>query len=217
MSWLSSAGHKLGSALNSPWVKGIGTAALGLTGVGLPAAIGIGGGLGALGGALRPGGGLKGALTQGGQGALLGAGGSLAGTAGRAALGAVGGGAKGAAGTVAGKAGGLIPHDADGSVNWLGGGGLLGQAAGGIKDTLMGNGGLNALGIAQGLNAANLGKQSTDYANKAFDLQNNSYQERAPLRALGLQGLTQPKAPNMAGIAATTGANPFAKRPLGVR
>lgn len=133
----------------------------------------------------------------------------------KGALGALGGGssAGGAAGA-ASAASGLIPHNAEGGIDW---GKLASGAAGGVGDFLTGNGGLNALGAAQGVNAAMLGKKSSDFANKAFDLQNDSYTQRAPLRALGMQRLTTPTAPNISGIQATTGANPFAPRPLGVR
>lgn len=200
-------GHAVGTALNNPVVKGLGMGALALSGVGLPAAIGIGGGLGALGGAIRPGGGLKGAITQGAQGAALGAGGSLAGSAGRAALGVLGDHGAAAAGGLPGviqKGASAIP-------------GMIGGLA---KDALGGGGlGSTLLGGAELLNAANLGRESSEYADKAFNLQNDSYQQRAPLRALGMQRLTNPAAPNVSGMQATTAANPFAPRTpaLGVR
>lgn len=206
---VTDVGHGIGSALNNPVVKGIGTAALAASGVGLPAAIALGAGTGALGGALRPGGGLKGAITQGGQGALLGATGSIGGTVGRAALGAAAGG-----GTPGGPLGG---GSAMGAIKGIAGnalGGLGSQALGAIT----GNGGLNALGLAQGVNAAMLSKQSTDFANRAMGDVQHSYDERAPLRALGLQGLTNPTAPNVGGIRKVAGTgNPFAPTPLGVR
>lgn len=85
-------------------------------------------------------------------------------------------------------------------------GGLLGKAG----DFVGGNGGLNALGIAQGVNAAQLGKQSTDYANQARDLSMSNWTQRAPLRAQGLAGLTSTAQPDLSSL--NVGGNPFAPK-----
>lgn len=79
----------------------------------------------------------------------------------------------------------------DGSPTGGGGGfvqgleGLLGKAGG----FLTGNGGLNALGVAQGVNAALQQKKAEDYAKNALGAVTQSYNERAPLRAQGIQSL----------------------------
>lgn len=69
----------------------------------------------------------------------------------------------------------------------------LGGIANKIGDLATSNAGLTALGVAQGVNAANLQKQSNQYAKDALGSVRQSYNERAPLRAQGLQGLTNPQ------------------------
>ena len=73
---------------------------------------------------------------------------------------------------------------------------LLGQAG----QFLTGNGGMNALGVAQGINAAQLQQKSNQYATNAMGDVNASYNERAPLRAQALGVLPSAIA-----------ANPFAR------
>ena len=46
-----------------------------------------------------------------------------------------------------------------------------------------------ALGVAEGVNAAELGKKATDFANTAATDANNAYAQNAPLRTQGLQAL----------------------------
>lgn len=57
------------------------------------------------------------------------------------------------------------------------------------------------LGAANLVNAAQLGKKSTDYANKAEQAVTGSYNERAPLRLAGVQGMLNPSAGNAAALA----------------
>lgn len=64
------------------------------------------------------------------------------------------------------------------------------------------------LGVAQIANAANLQRQSTDYATHAMDTVNQSYGERAPLRVAGIEGLLKPKTPDLSTLRRTPG-NPF--------
>ncbi len=74
------------------------------------------------------------------------------------------------------------------------------------------------LGAAGAINAANLQKQSTDYANKAYDTVNQSYATRAPLRVAGQAGMLNPvPSSNVTGLAQSIPGNPFTPRkPLGV-
>ena len=89
----------------------------------------------------------------------------------------------------------------DGNEGGLNIGGLLG----GVGDFVTGNNGLNALGIAQGINAANLQKQSTQYAKDAMGQVQGSYNERAPLRAQGIQGLLNPQTQDISELSAIRG------------
>lgn len=87
-----------------------------------------------------------------------------------------------------------------------------GSVLGAAGDFLTGNNGLNALGIAQGLNAANLSKQSTDYAKQAGDIGMQNWKMGQPLREQGLAGLTAPKQIDLSGLQAQRQVgNPFAK------
>lgn len=204
MSWLSSAlgdvgnvvkgvGHAAGSVLSNPLVDA-GLAFI--PGVGPLAA----GAAGALGGALKPGGNFGSTLTGGLEGAASG----LAGGAARGALGI--GGAAAPAGVSALGASSAIPDAAMGlggaagaAAGTGGAGGLLGGIeglAGQAGNFLTGNGGKNALGIAQGVNAALQQKKSTDYAKDALGSVEAAYNAKSPLRAQGLGTLAGTQAGN---------------------
>jgi|SRR5882672_1761730 len=106
----------------------------------------------------------------------------------------------GASGTPSGTSSGLpqalssfLPHNAQGGIDF-----------GGLAD--------KGLGLAQLINAANLQKQSTGYATHAYDLANQSYGERAPLRVAGIQGLLSPQTADISSLSQGQG-NPFAVRP----
>lgn len=79
-------------------------------------------------------------------------------------------------------------------------GDALGGALGKVGDFVTGNGGRNALGLAQGANAALLQSKANGYAQQAFDRANDSYNERAPLRAMALSKLTNPQAPDLGSL-----------------
>jgi hypothetical protein len=81
-----------------------------------------------------------------------------------------------------------------------------------LKDFLTGNGGLNALGAAQGVNAALLGKQSSNYAKQAMGSVNQSYGERAPLRTAGIAGMLHPQIPDISPLGQIASANPYARK-----
>lgn len=119
------------------------------------------------------------------------------------------------AGGVAGKVlggGGSEPPGATGGfsgpygVNALMGGGgdtgpaipddALGIEEGGLSGLvhkagswLGGNGGKNALGLAQGVNATLQQHKASELAKKALGSAEGAYNERAPLRQMGVQGL----------------------------
>lgn len=83
---------------------------------------------------------------------------------------------------------------------------------GSVSDFLGGNGGMNALGLLQGANAAYLGNKSTGLANNALNTQRDLFNEAAPLRQAGIAGMLNPGAgvaPKIAGIQAQN-HNPFA-------
>ena len=135
-----------------------------------------------------------------------------------AKLGALTAGAMGGLGALGGAGGGLggilshIPglQSIEGLLTGQNGQpGVLGE----LGSFLGGNGGKNALGLAQGVNAAMLQKQSSDYAKQAMGDVQNSYNERAPLRSAGIQGMLNPQTGANAAIAGLpqTG-NPYAKR-----
>ena len=86
------------------------------------------------------------------------------------------------------------------------GGGILGS----IEGLLTGNGGLNALGIAGGVNSAMQQSQANNYAKNALSGVQSSYDARAPLRTAGIQGLLSPQTPSIAGLGSIAGHNPFA-------
>lgn len=89
--------------------------------------------------------------------------------------------------------------------------GLLGD----LGSFLTGNGGKNALGVAQGVNAALLQKQASDYAKQAMGDVQSSYNERQPLRSAGIAGMLNPSVGANAAVAGLpqTG-NPYARRPI---
>lgn len=89
---------------------------------------------------------------------------------------------------------------------------LLGQGVNAAGSFLGGNGGMNALGLAGGLQAAQLGQKSANYANMAAGNADRAYQQTAPLRVAGIAGMLHPQTADLSGLAATrmTG-NPFAK------
>lgn len=90
------------------------------------------------------------------------------------------GGGAGAAGVSA------IPDEAFGSAaNGGGVSGLIGKAG----DFLTGNGGKNALGVAQGVSSVLDQQKANNYAKDALGTVEGSYAQRAPLRAQGIQQL----------------------------
>jgi hypothetical protein len=95
-------------------------------------------------------------------------------------------------GTAAGAAESAIPDSAFGIGGSGGVSGLL-KSAGGF---LTGNGGKNALLVAQGINAALQQKKSNELANQALHTAEDRYNAQAPLRAMGLSGLTRPDVGN---------------------
>ncbi len=208
MSWLSNIGHTIGGVLSNPLVDaGLGVLTGGAT---IPL---LAGGIGSL---IKPGGNIGKGLTGAATGGLAGAGGSAlggalkigtplsgiantvgglpgVGTAQRVlsnpltrtvATGAAGGGAP-----AGGSSGGIL-----GALQGLlgGAGGMIGGAAKGLlQNPLYGLAGL------EGVNAALLQKQATDYAKQARGDVVNSYTERAPLRTGGLAGMQNALASNI--------------------
>lgn len=124
-------------------------------------------------------------------------------------------------GTIGGIAGGIFGGGPIGAA--------IGTGLGGLGDSLLGGGGSSsqgspqlpgvkpidpailALAGAQGVNAANLSKKSTDYATNAADQANSQYAAKAPLRAQGIAGILNPQHPDLSGLDATRmSGNPFA-------
>lgn len=199
MAWYNSIkdlGHDIGGITSNPWVKGGTAALLAATGVGAPAAAAIMAGQGLIGNALKPGGNVGSALGGGLQGAATG---YAAGKLGNAL-----GGGGGAAGDAAGGGGflGTLEGLGKGALGALGGSGGIGGMLGGLgKDALgflTGNGGMNALGAAGAVNAALLQNKANEYAKNALGTQQQSYNERAPLRTGGIQAMRS-----------ALGANPY--------
>ncbi len=83
-----------------------------------------------------------------------------------------------------------------------------------IAGFVTGNNGMNALGIAQGVNAADLQRTSTNYAKSAYDTANKNYQANAPLRDTGRAGMLNPAKPDLTTLTKTRGRNPFAVTPI---
>ena len=88
--------------------------------------------------------------------------------------------------------------------------GGVGNALGSVGSLLTGNGGINALGAAEGVNAAMQQRQANNYAKSALGGVQQSYNERAPLRTAGIQGLLNPQTPSIQGLSSIAGRNPFA-------
>lgn len=213
--------HTVGDVASSPIAQAIAAGLLTATGVGAPAAAAILAGSGALGGALKPGGNAGSALGGAASGALAGGAGALAGKA----LGGLGSAASnipgvqgieqalGGAGSTLSKIPGAqaveqglggVAKNALGSLTGGAGGaadsgGGLGGLLGGLGGWITGNGGKNALGAAEGVNAALLQKQANDYAGQALNQAQALWNQRAPLRTGG-----------MAAMQASLGRNPFA-------
>lgn len=126
---------------------------------------------------------------------------------------------------VAPAAAGFIPGVGpliSGALSHIPGMGSVQEAAGHIPglgaaaDWLTGNGGKNALGVAEGANAAMLTSKANNYANNAADSVTGSYNARAPLRAAGQAAMLNPGQGIAAKIAAVPrGANPYAQAPAG--
>jgi len=224
VSWLSQAlggighaatevGHAVGGALNNPLVDTV--LAAGGQALGMPMPITMAA-LKGLGGAIAPGGNLGTALGQGaiglGEGALAGGVGGL-----------LGGGAGGAAQAVPGAASAGSSGGLTGLINGIPGLGGLAQGLeksapsllGNLGSFLTGNGGMNALGIAQGLNAANLQKTANNYATDALGTENALWNSQAPMRAQALaqlpgainanpfsRGMGTPQSPTSGGVMA---------------
>lgn len=201
-------GHFVGKAASNPIVQGV-TAMI--PGLGVP----ISALEGAVGGLLKPGGNIGGAITGGLKGAASGAvgkgvkgiGSYLLGGGGLGGL-IKGGGADnkgnfGAIGDALGTAAGSLG---------LGGGGDGKGGLGGLLDSL-GLGGVNpallGLGVAQIKNVSDLQKKASGYATGALDQANKSYGERAPLRAAGIQGMLNPQTRDLSGL--LTNSGPYAK------
>lgn len=199
-------GHVAGTIASNPLVDaGIG-AFLG------PGAAAAAGGLGRL---IAPGGNVGNAAVGAGTGYLAGKGGSLlrnllAGPSGAGANPDPNGGVADA------SAGG------DGSQSWLqsllhGAEGVGGTLLNGAKNAVSGSGpgglSLPVLGLAgaQVANAAQLGAKGNDYADKAFNLSNDSYGSRAGLRSAGIAGLsTSRPMQDLSGLTAIRNRNPVA-------
>lgn len=190
-------GHTLGSIASNPLVDG----ALGLVGgPGIAAAVGGLGHLFAPGGNL--GSALHGAVTGGAAG--TGAGALKDGVTGilSGGLNGLGGNAsnvlKGAT-TLGATTGTPAGATADpGLLQRLGGtlGGIAGSSVGGVPLPIAGLAGL------QGANAAQLGAKSNDFADKAWDYASKDYDARAPLRTMGIAGLTNPTPRDTSGLTA---------------
>lgn len=197
---LKDTGHAVGTALNNPYVKGAGMAALAASGVGLPLAAAIGAGTGAVGGALRPGGGLKGAITQGAQGAALGAGASLGGSAIKAVGSRLLGGTAGSGGTPGAAAGGGVAGD-DYVYPDAGGGG------GGWLDTVKGLvGGAGkllpvALGAGAAIEGVNAQKKANELQQEGLNMARDDYKSRGQFRDAATPRLLNPSRPDLSAFA----------------
>lgn len=119
--------------------------------------------------------------------------------------------------TLGAAAGGMLSHLGEHApAQPSGGGGFsLPGALGAAGSWLGGNGGKNALGVLQGLNAAQLQNQATQYAKGAYGNTMQSWNQRAPLRAAGIAGMLQPRIPDMSALSTIAGRNPYAVAPTG--
>lgn len=112
-----------------------------------------------------------------------------------------------------------LPFMTGGNGSAPGGGSGVGSLVDSGLDFLKEHGGQAldlGLGTAGMINAANLGKKSSDYATNAFDLANKNWQTREPLRLAGQAGMLNPTPTtdvNTIGTRARA-ANPFASKPL---
>lgn len=111
----------------------------------------------------------------------------------------------------------VIDPAARGAVSALPGGAAILGAGDAIGQHLPGEvpgagGGTNPLATllagAQTLNAAHLGQKQNDYADKAWNLANDSYTSRAPLRSQGLASLLNPTKPDLSNLTAIRAKNP---------
>jgi hypothetical protein len=68
------------------------------------------------------------------------------------------------------------------------------------------------LGLAglEGANSAYLGKKANDYSQGALKSVQGAYNDRAPLRAAALKGLTNPTAPDISTLKSIASRNPYA-------
>lgn len=142
------------------------------------------------------------AAAAGGLGRLLAPGGNIGEAAKGAAIGGAAGygaskigGALSGGGSMLDKAKGVLGAGASAAPmvsGASGGGGGLPDWLSGIGGYLTGNGGGNALAIAQGANATMLGKKSSDLADEALTSAKDNYAERAPLRTAGIAGMLNP-------------------------
>lgn len=90
--------------------------------------------------------------------------------------------------------------------------GLSLPGLGDIGTFLTGNNGLNALGIAQGANAAALGQKSSNFGDLAAKGADARWNAQAPLRAKGIQGMLAPAPIDLSGLQAQRQVgNPFAR------
>jgi hypothetical protein len=104
-----------------------------------------------------------------------------------------------------------------------GGGGVLSSALGAAKTLLPGGGAPGGqpsqsstnpwlLGLAglEGANSAYLGKKANDYSQGALKSVQGAYNDRAPLRAAALKGLTNPTVPDTSQLKSIASRNPYA-------
>ncbi len=96
-------------------------------------------------------------------------------------------------------------------------GALSPKALGGVGDFLTGNGGLNALGLAQGANAAYLGQKAGNFADLAAKQADDRWKAQGALRDKGIAGMLKPQPIDLSGLQAQRQVgNVFAKAiPLG--
>lgn len=74
--------------------------------------------------------------------------------------------------------------------------------------------GNNPLALAQAANEANLISQAQGYATNAANQAQANYNAKAPLRAAGISGMLNAQAPDLSGLTAIRGSNPFAAVPV---
>ena len=151
-----------------------------------------------------------GSLGAAAKGALAGASAPALGAAGSGASSVANAGVPGSLGGVVKGALSALPgvSSLPGALAKLGTGASATPTGGGILDTILGN----ALPAAQGVNVANLNRQSTDQAQGAIDLLKKEYAAKQGLRDKGIAGMMNPVQPNMAPLEGMrTQSNPFAR------